>query len=819
MSRLDSAGGKSAPYVLLILLGITLFYAEVVFFSQVPILRDAAKFFFPMKYYLHLHLQDLTLPLWIPNIFMGRPFLANFQSGIFYPPNLLFFLPAPTAAFRIFFLFHYAILALGAFFYLQYKSCSRPVSFLGALVFTFGGFMVSLGNVLNHLQAASWLPFLLLFHERLMNSPSWRYFLVFTLFELLHFLGGSPEIFLMTNLILFLLTLFRAWSAEKLFSRWSLLLIPTSLGVTLLIALPQILPTLEMIQLSPRSEGLPFADLSRWSFEPISLLNLFFPPRFLSPEGQFGFHALLDTEVPWVLSIYLGALIPSMALFFLWQGQKREKYLWGALLLLGLLLAMGVHTPLFPFLLASFPPLAMFRYPEKFLYFIHLSLFVLSSQGLALLLDTEDQPLRRKALLLLGGVGLTITIPYLFFLFRLDTIVTSLSWMKSHGIALILNPWAIGSLGVNWERFLLITLAAILLLLSYNHAWLKKNTFILLFTALLSLDVLVANRDLNLYADARVLLSPSPIARLCGAPSHDYRTVHGKVDFHNMDSSPMGQELSPSNKLYFAAYDYNTRIPVIKEHELLFLRISYPNTGIIQGLDHFWGPGGIQLTDEIDLLKILTILPLDQQLKLLQTFNVRFLVAPSFLTSSQIVKTIPLAERPLTFYELRSPSPRAYLAYRSHTASDPIETTNLIIQEDFDPQRDVVVHKSRPLTQSRTGPHLIGSPHPNDYVKITSYGDREISLESQSHSPAILVLNDTSYPGWKASVDGRETPILRANWWVRGIAVEEGRHTVVFRYEPATFFLGIKLSLLSLTGLSLLLMLGKISRRGLSLWR
>jgi uncharacterized membrane protein YfhO len=58
-----------------------------------------------------------------------------------------------------------------------------------------------------------------------------------------------------------------------------------------------------------------------------------------------------------------------------------------------------------------------------------------------------------------------------------------------------------------------------------------------------------------------------------------------------------------------------------------------------------------------------------------------------------------------------------------------------------------------------------------------------------------LVLADTYYPGWRAEVDGAETEILVANHAFRAVALELGKHTVVFEYAPISFQIGAWITL------------------------
>ncbi|MBH0204076.1 MAG: YfhO family protein [Nitrospira sp.] len=61
--------------------------------------------------------------------------------------------------------------------------------------------------------------------------------------------------------------------------------------------------------------------------------------------------------------------------------------------------------------------------------------------------------------------------------------------------------------------------------------------------------------------------------------------------------------------------------------------------------------------------------------------------------------------------------------------------------------------------------------------------------------PGILVLTDAFYPGWKVRVDGEEQKILRANYLFRAVALPAGNHKVEFIYDPASFKVGLMISL------------------------
>jgi hypothetical protein len=87
-------------------------------------------------------------------------------------------------------------------------------------------------------------------------------------------------------------------------------------------------------------------------------------------------------------------------------------------------------------------------------------------------------------------------------------------------------------------------------------------------------------------------------------------------------------------------------------------------------------------------------------------------------------------------------------------------------------------------------------------VEIRDIGGSRVEIETRSSAPAFLVLSDVYYPGWKATVDGVATPILRTNYVLRGVPVPAGQHRVRFAYRPPWFYLGAGIS--ALTGVAML---------------
>lgn len=96
---------------------------------------------------------------------------------------------------------------------------------------------------------------------------------------------------------------------------------------------------------------------------------------------------------------------------------------------------------------------------------------------------------------------------------------------------------------------------------------------------------------------------------------------------------------------------------------------------------------------------------------------------------------------------------------------------------------------------------------PAEKVKVIAHSPQHVELRANLKTPGLVILGDVLYPGWKLTIDDQPASIVRVNRVMRGAAVQAGSHTLVYRYEPASFRRG---ALLSLAGLGLL--------AGYSLW-
>ncbi len=83
-------------------------------------------------------------------------------------------------------------------------------------------------------------------------------------------------------------------------------------------------------------------------------------------------------------------------------------------------------------------------------------------------------------------------------------------------------------------------------------------------------------------------------------------------------------------------------------------------------------------------------------------------------------------------------------------------------------------------------------------VRLIRYTPNEIVFETDSAASKLLFLSDVHEQGWQASVDGTKTPVLRANYAFRAVALAPGAHEVRMIYRPRSVTIGLPISVFSL---------------------
>ena len=146
-------------------------------------------------------------------------------------------------------------------------------------------------------------------------------------------------------------------------------------------------------------------------------------------------------------------------------------------------------------------------------------------------------------------------------------------------------------------------------------------------------------------------------------------------------------------------------------------------------------------------------------------------------------------------YENLDVLPRAFVVHQAEVIPGDDRAIARMRDPAFDPSRTVILTDGKPL---------VGAGDAT--AEMVSYAPEEIVVDVTTDAPGYLVLTDTFYPGWRATVDGAPAEISRADVAFRAVWLEPGAHRVEFRYQPASVRWGCWIS----TGALLLLLCGLV---------
>jgi len=143
--------------------------------------------------------------------------------------------------------------------------------------------------------------------------------------------------------------------------------------------------------------------------------------------------------------------------------------------------------------------------------------------------------------------------------------------------------------------------------------------------------------------------------------------------------------------------------------------------------------------------------------------------------------------------------PRTFVPHRVESVAEDKERLAKLAAEEFDPREVAFVEVPLELPGPCRGKAQIVEETPT-----------RIRVSVHMETAGLVVLADLWDRGWEAHLDGKRVPILRANQAIRGVVVPEGADTLEFRYAPASFAWGLRLS--GLAAAVLLVWLGFILR-------
>jgi hypothetical protein len=362
--------------------------------------RDHSDYFQPLRFFTAIHIRDFVLPFWNPYSASGEPWLANPQTGVFYPPTWLFIALPFEQAYMLYLALHLIVLAWGSYL-LFARRVAPEAAFVGAVALTFAGPTLSLLDISNNLATFAWIPWILWAAAARLSPVSAG------LFMALAFLGGEPYFAAIGASLYAVLTLLdaappleaakgRLESPPRVIARFRAIFVAgaTAAGLSAM----QLLPFLEMVRGSDRAWGLSAGEIFHESAAPRDWLRVAVPPQL----NDAGFDPSLSQH--FIPVIYVGIPIAILAVCAWIFVRRRDVIGWSALLIVSIVIAAGSHLPVS--VLFERSPLTLFRYPSRMIPFGALAIV-----ALATLAWDRFRPKRRWVDLLLAAILLVDLVP------------------------------------------------------------------------------------------------------------------------------------------------------------------------------------------------------------------------------------------------------------------------------------------------------------------------------------------------------------------------------------------------------------------------
>jgi uncharacterized membrane protein YfhO len=132
------------------------------------------------------------------------------------------------------------------------------------------------------------------------------------------------------------------------------------------------------------------------------------------------------------------------------------------------------------------------------------------------------------------------------------------------------------------------------------------------------------------------------------------------------------------------------------------------------------------------------------------------------------------------------------MTYQAEYFDNTEQVANRLAAPSFDPLHSVILERNSQQMVQYTEQTEIA---PESHVLVLASTLNSITIDASTNIPGWLVVSEIFYPGWKAYVDGQETPISKADLALRAIELYPGHHIVKFIYDPDSFRYGLILTL------------------------
>ena len=682
-------------------------------------------------------------PLWNPLQLTGIPLLANYISAVLYPPRLLFTVFSTDIAKTIYLLAQLSFCGLSAYVCARGLKLTPPMARVAAAAWMLASYNLVWAQW-TQTEVTPWLPIAFLGTEWIVQQRFHGGFYALLLGGALMLLAGHPQNAFAAGLGLALYFVFRlalecpAWKTAAVTAGVGL----AAWGVALLTAMGQLLPFAEYLANAGALDDRPGTPDVDW-LTPGAAVSLWVPRFFGAAtdgnhwgENNANYHSML----------YCGMLAWCGAVLLLAHGKRaalrvRQGYALAGSAAVCFLLAFNAPPLHWVHELPGFNTMHI-AYHSTFALF---ALPLLGVMGIAVWLE-QDRPWRQlwPAAIPAALGAAVVTTAWVFFEGRI----------RFEG----LEAYTRTQIGL---AALFLGLSAIVLALpaAASHArpsgpWRNRLYALvpILALAVWSADLLVHNRNLNPTLPAEHVFPDTAVTDHLRNQPGPIRVATGEAGIPSAILPSYGIE-------EWLGYDSLYPARIVRFQETLG--------------EHIWGnPEPVRaVTHILHNPAYRPMFPLEEH--------------PERFTLEAELDGIEI-------YRNEAALPRAYLTGNHEVPEDVDALFARMLEPEFDPADTVLLEEEPP---DGFVPEPSGG---QGKAEVVSRTHNTVTVSANAPAPAMLVLADAYYPGWRATLNGDRVPILPAYHAFRAVALPEGEHEIVFRYAPASHRWGIGLSLVGM---------------------